>query len=460
MLNKDTAARVLEKAMSTGGNFAELFVENTLDNTLSMINGILEKSVSGNKFGCGLRVFHGYNAIYSYSNDVTEAGLLKLAQAAAAAIADGGGGSLRPFAPVTVADNHKALRLPSGVSKADVTALLRQAHNAAMAYDKLVTQTNNNYRDVTQDVLIINSDGLWAEDRRIYTLVMVQSVASDAGEKQVGHVGPGARLGFEMFDSLDMAALGRSTAETAVTMLRADFAPSGEMPVVIDNGFGGVIFHEACGHSLEGTSVSKGASTFAGKLGSRVASDVVTAVDDGTLPNEWGSLNIDDEGTPTRRNVLIEDGILRSFLVDRLTGLKMGMPTTGSCRRESYKFAPTSRMNNTYIANGRHTQQQLIAATEYGLYAKRMGGGSVTPATGEFNFAVLEGYMIRNGKIAEPVRGATLIGKGHEVLMDIDMVADNMTMEAGMCGSFSGAVPTNVGQPTLRVSKLTVGGRM
>ena len=460
MISQQAAARVLEKAMSTGSGFAELFIENTQSNNITMINGVLEKSVSGTMFGCGLRVFNGKGAVYAYSNDVTEAGLMKLALAVSAAVAAGDGSAVKVFEQTVVTENHKVLKLPAGVTKADVAVLLRQAHDAATAHDKFVTQTMNAYSDITQDVLIINSEGLWVEDRRVRTIARVNSIASDAGEKQTGSTSPGARVGFELFDGLDMAALGRETAEAAVTMLRADFAPSGEMPVVIDNGFGGVIFHEACGHSLEGTSVSKGASTFAGKLGQRVASDVVSAIDDGTLANEWGSLNIDDEGTPTQRNVLIEDGILKSYLVDRLTGLKMGLPTTGSCRRESYKFAPTSRMNNTYIAAGKHLPEEIIAATEYGFFAKKMGGGSVMPATGEFNFAVQEGYIIRGGKIAEPVRGATLIGKGHEVLMDIDMVAGNMTMSAGMCGSVSGAVPTNVGQPMLRVSKLTVGGRM
>jgi TldD protein len=265
--------------------------------------------------------------------------------------------------------------------------------------------------------------------------------------------------GYEFVEGLDMEKLGRDTAHTAVTMLKADLCPSGRMPVIIDNGFGGVIFHEACGHSLEATSVAKKASVFADKLGQKIASDVVTAIDDGTQPNDWGSLNIDDEGALTQKNVLIENGILKSYLVDYLNGLKMGMPSTGSGRRESYKYAPTSRMTNTYIANGTEKKEAIIGDTEYGLYCKQMGGGSVQPSTGEFNFAVLEGYMVRNGKIAEPVRGATLIGKGSEVLLDIDRVADNMTQAQGMCGSLSGSVPTNVGQPLIRVKQMTVGGR-
>jgi len=231
------------------------------------------------------------------------------------------------------------------------------------------------------------------------------------------------------------------------------------MVVAIDNGFGGVIFHEACGHSLEATSVAKGNSEFAGKLGQKIASDKVTAIDDGTLPNEWGSLNIDDEGNPTRKNVLIEKGILKGYMIDKLNGRRMNMEPTGSSRRQSYKYAPTSRMTNTYIAPGDDENEEIIKSIDYGLYAKKMGGGSVNPVTGEFNFAVLEGYMVKNGKIDTPVRGATLIGKGSEILKKIDMVGKELDLAAGMCGSVSGSVPTNVGQPLIRVSEITVGGR-
>lgn len=231
------------------------------------------------------------------------------------------------------------------------------------------------------------------------------------------------------------------------------------MPVAIDNGFGGVIFHEACGHALEATSVAPGTSVFAGKLGQQIAAPCVTAIDDGTMPNEWGSENIDDEGTPTTRLVLIENGILRNYMVDRLNGLKMGMAPTGSARRENYTFAPTSRMHNTFIAPGSDDEDEMIRTMGDGLYAAQMGGGSVNTATGEFNFAVQEGYLVRDGKIASPVRGASLIGKGEQILMRIDRVGRHMTMGQGMCGSLSGSVPTNVGQPTIRVSSLTVGGK-
>jgi len=469
MLDKHLVQDVLTAALSTNGDMAELFVENSELNTIIMINGLVEKANWGIDYGCGIRIICGHNAIYAYTNRLDKDNLIKVALEAAQAAAvlkNSKQGSLTsetnktlPLERLYWEQIHPIAIMPDTVIKKDIVDHLRTASDSAYTYDKLITQTSGNYMSVIQDVLIANSKGLWAEDRRVRTRVAVSAVASSENEKQTGRHSPGAMKGFELLNDLDMAYLGKDAAQTAVTMLKADHCPSGRMPVVIENGFGGVIFHEACAHSLEATSVAKKASVFTDRLEDTIASPLVTAIDDGTLPNEWGSIHIDDEGTPTKRNVLIEKGVLKSFMVDYLNGLKMGMPSTGSARRESYKFAPTSRMTNTYIANGESTPEEVIADTEYGLYAKQMGGGSVQPATGEFNFAVEEAYLIRNGKIAEPVRGATLIGKGAEVLPLIDKVANNLEQAQGVCGSASGAVPTNVGQPLIRVKEMTVGGR-
>ncbi len=242
-------------------------------------------------------------------------------------------------------------------------------------------------------------------------------------------------------------------------MVEAEECPSKEMPVILNNGFGGVIFHEACGHPLEATTVARGLSVFSNKLGTRIASDVVTAIDDATFENAWGSANYDDEGNPTKRNVLIKDGILKSYLFDDFNTRLLDHPATSSGRRQSYKYMPTSRMSNTYIDNGSSTFDEIIENTKYGLFDAKLGGGSVNPTTGDFNFSVMEGYIVENGKIIKPVRGATLVGNGAEVLHKIDMVANNLSFGQGMCGSSSGSIPTDVGQPTLRVSKMTVGGR-
>jgi TldD protein len=354
---------------------------------------------------------------------------------------------------------HVIKIMPDTVEKIRKLDVVRTVYNAAKSFDPVIKQVSARYMDVMQNVMIANTEGLLTGDSRVYTRIVVNAVAEKEGQLQTGSENPGAHRGFEFVESLDLAGIGVSAARMAKTMVDAEYCKAGVIPVVIDNGFGGVIFHEACGHGLEATSVAKGTSVFAGKLGTQVASKIVTAIDDGTMPNEWGSTNIDDEGIKTRKKVLIENGILRSYMVDRFNGMKMGMEANGSSRRQGYRFPPTSRMSNTYIANGTSTREEIIAATEFGLYAREMGGGSVNPGTGEFNFSVREGYMLRNGKVAEPVRGATLIGKGAGILKKIDMVADNMEMAQGMCGSASGSIPANVGQPTLRVSSITVGGR-
>jgi len=463
LLDKQLVYDVLSVALSTGGCLAEIFMENTERDSITMLNGKVEKANWGIDSGLGLRIIFGTSALYAYTNNTSRDTLLKLAKDAAGAVKASLKTGKPPQAvianitPSKFADN--LVIPPEKVGKKTIADILRTASDASYAYDPLVTQTSGNYGHVNQHVLIANSAGVWAEDNRVRTRVFIESVASEANEKQTGYFAPGAKGGFEFIETLDMPEIGRDTARTAVTMLKADLCPSGKMPVIIDNAFGGVLFHEACAHSLEATSVAKGASTFCGKMGEVIASPLVNAIDDGTLPGVWGSLNVDDEGTSTRRNVLIENGVLKSYLVDYLNGLKMGMPSTGSGRRESYKFSPTSRMTNTYILPGKDKPEDIIGATEYGLYAKKMGGGSVDPSSGAFNFAVLEGYLVRGGKIAEPVRGATLIGKGHEILLDIDRVGDNFAPGQGMCGSISGSLPTDVGQPMIRVKELTVGGR-
>ena len=356
-------------------------------------------------------------------------------------------------------DIHPIEQTPVDVSVRRKADLLLAANDAAKGASGAIAHTSAGLSTSDQEIGIFNSEGLMARDERTYTRMRFSAVASDGTQNQTGFAGPGGLIGFELFDEIDVPALGRQAAISAETMLRADACPAGRMPVVMDGGFGGVIFHEACGHSLEATAVAFGKSEFCGKLGQMIASEKVTAIDDGTIPNAWGSTNIDDEGAPTTRLVLIENGVLKNYMIDKLNGRRMEMPSTGSGRRQDYTFAPTSRMRNTYIAAGADDDDEMIASTEYGLYARCMGGGSVNPATGEFNFAVDEGYMIRNGSIAEPVRGATLVGRGADLLKRIDRVGKNMTMAQGMCGSISGSVPTNVGQPRIRVSEITVGGR-
>lgn len=459
MLSEKTVAKVLTAALTTGGDFAEVFVEDTFNTHIKLVQGYVEDGVSGRDFGVGIRIFHKMRGIYAYTNHTDEENLIKVAKDAASALNETNTLQDIILDRTRVSSVHQILEYPKDVSQRRKVEVMRRAYNAASTFDPLITQVSVNYIDSDQNVLIANSEGLYKEDRRVRTRMMVQAVATHGNEKQSGFYGPGRHMGFEMYENLDIDWYAKEAARIASTMVKADHAPSGRIPVIINNEFGGVIFHEACGHSLEATSVAKGTSVFSGKLGEQIASSVVTAVDDGTIPNAWGSQNIDDEGTPTRRNVLIEDGKLTGYMIDKLNGRRMQMEPTGNSRRQSYKFAPTSRMTNTFICNGKSTPDEIIANTEYGLFAKYLGGGSVNPATGEFNFAVNEGYLIKNGKIDKPVRGATLIGRGSDVLKKIDMVANNLETGQGMCGSISGAIPADVGQPMVRVSEITVGGR-
>ena len=461
MISKCQCEQVLARALSRGGTFAEIFFEDSRWFTMALRSGRIEDAAISRPRGAGIRVYDTLRSIYVYTCDVDLPGLLRAAEKAAAAVTDSRGtGCDVVLAERAVTDIHpvklRALDVPAK-ERADV---LRAADAAARAVSPSITQVTAGMLAREQHVLIANSEGLYTGDTRVYTRLLCSAVASNGTENQTGSENPGARMGFELFGTrVDPAQVGRRAATSAVTMLTAPYCAAGEMPVVIAGGFGGVIFHEACGHSLEATSVAPGISEFSGKLGQTIAAPCVTAIDDGTMPNEWGSENIDDEGTPTTRLVLIENGVLKNYMVDRLNGLKMGMAPTGSGRRESYAYAPTSRMRNTFIAPGTDDEDEMLRTMGDGLYAAKMGGGSVNPATGEFNFAVQEGYLVRDGKIVSPVRGASLIGRGSEILMRIDRVGRTMTMGQGMCGSLSGSVPTNVGQPTIRVRRLTVGGK-
>lgn len=462
MIKKEIAEQVLATALTSGGDFAEIFVEDTLSNTVAMIDGKVDQLNGGRTYGAGIRIFKGLKSVYAYTNDLSLSGLKATALKAAAVLGEikGDLGLDLVLKPSRLASIHPIEILPSAVAGDKKVEVLRKLHLAAKGESPEISQVMARLLDVDQRVVIANSLGLFTEDRRVRTRILGQAIASDGKENQVGYEAPGRHMGFEMFEkTIDVAAIGVEAAQTAVKMLHAKACPAGKMAVAIDNAFGGVIFHEACGHSLEATSVAKGTSEFSGRMGQQIASPVVTAIDDGTIPNAWGSQMMDDEGTPTQKNVLIENGILKSYLVDTLNGRRMGMGSTGSSRRESYKYAPTSRMTNTYIAAGESTDAEIIGSMTEGLYAKKLGGGSVNPATGEFNFAVLEGYLVKNGQIHEPVRGASLIGKGSDVLMKIDMVGKNLEHGTGMCGSASGSIPTFVGQPMIRVSEMIVGGK-
>ena len=459
MISREICRKVLQKAVSTGGDYAEIFAENTVNHRISMIASKVDSINDTVIAGAAVRIYKGMRSVMATTVDTSESGLLRCAEQAAEALGQGTAEIDIVLKERIYGDIHPVKIVPSSVDNREKVAILKEGYFAAKEYSDAITQVSGNLLDVDHNILIATTEGLYTQDRQIRTRITISAVAEVNGETQTGSCGPGRRMGLEMFDFIDPKATGIHAAKQAVTMAGAGYCPAGVMPVAIDNGFGGVIFHEACGHSLEASSVAYGRSQFVGKLGQKIANEKVTAIDDGTIANAWGSINFDDEGTPAQKNVLIENGVLKSYMIDKMGGRRMGMASTGNARRQSYAYTPTSRMTNTFIAPGTDKNEDIFASIEFGLYAKEMGGGSVNPATGEFNFAVREGYLIRGGQICEPVRGASLVGKGSDVIQNIDMVGSELDMGQGMCGSSSGSVPTNVGQPLIRVSSITVGGR-
>ncbi|MEG0250011.1 MAG: TldD/PmbA family protein [Peptostreptococcus sp.] len=460
MLDKKVLFNVITSAMQNGADFAEVFVEDRKNTTLLYSDKKVENAVLGNDFGVGIRVIKAFNTVYAYTNDISEENLIKVAKDAALGLKSSVLNQVLDFTNKNIVIDNTPIKIyPSDVDLSKKLDIIRETHDTIMNYDDIIVQASTGYLDSDQKIQIANSEGLMVSDRRVRTRLIQNAVASYNGEIQSAGSNPGAAMGFEFFDTIDINDVAREAARIAVTMVKSPFAPSGVMPVIMDNAFGGVLFHEACGHGLEAEFVSKGSSVYAGKMGEKIASDVVTAVDDGTLKNQWGSSNIDDEGTATQRNTLIENGVLKSYLVDNLNGKRMGMESTGSARRQSYRYAPTSRMNNTFIDRGTSSFDDMVSGVDHGLYAAKLGGGSVDVVTGEFNFAVMEGYIIKNGKIDSPVKGASLVGTGLEVLQKIDMVGKDLELGEGMCGASSGTIPAGVGQPPVRIKGLTVGGR-
>ncbi|MGF1766885.1 TldD/PmbA family protein [Enterovibrio makurazakiensis] len=459
MLNPNTAKAVIDHALFLGADFAELFVERHHSGSVEVLSGDVDKVNSGIDFGIGIRLFFGHKVLYGYTNSQDEEKLKRVTTLLCAKdkrdqIANAGALNL-----IMNTDRHPAT-MPFSVDNRveEKIAFLKRVDAKARAESDKISQVIGRIAQREQHIEIFNSTGLHIQDTRHYTRIASSVVATLGSEQSTGYEAPGMLSGWEFNSSVDPEALGEMAAKQALIKLGASACPSGEMPVVIGNGFGGVIFHEACGHLLETTSVAKKASVFHDKMGEMIANPVVNAVDNGLLTNEWGSINIDDEGMETQHTQLIKDGKLTGFMVDHMGGLKTGYERTGSGRRESYKYAPTSRMRNTYIEAGDAEFDDMIAGIERGIYAKKMGGGSVQPGTGEFNFAVQEAYLIENGKVTTPLKSATLISTGPKVLKEISMVGKDFALAAGMCGSVSGSVPTTVGQAALKVDNILVGG--
>jgi TldD protein len=460
VIDRDVLERILSGALRTGAEFAEVYAEDKRSTSASLDDGRVEQVTSGRDRGAGIRVVKGDTTGFAHTADLSESGLAAAAAAAAAAASQGGGGartvSLVPAGRHAV---NTIGQFPDDVPKASKVELLRRVDDAARSVGPEIIQVSAGYGDSRKRVLIANTDGVIADDEVVRVLMRISAIANGDTGMQTGFQSMGHTVGWEVFESIDVEELARDAAQQAITKLRARPAPSGAMPVVIRRGTGGVLFHEACGHGLEADHVAKGASVYRGKVGELVASPLVTLVDDGTMPGEWGTLGYDDEGHRTQRNVLIEDGVLTDYMWDYLRSRNDGRPTSGNGRRESYMHLPMVRMTNTIVLDGPDDPDDIVRSTDHGVYIANLGGGSVNTATGDFVFGMREAYLIENGEITEPLREGNLIGNGPQVLRDIDMLAGDFAMgNPGTCGKDGQGVPVGDGQPTLRVKSLTIGG--
>ena len=460
MLDQDLINRTLSTALNTGADFAELFVEDKKSSSAMLDDGRVEELTSGRDRGAGIRVIHGDTTGFAHTADLSAKGLASAAEVAAAAACRGGGGTRSVAVERRGSAATTSARIPpEDVAKSVKVELLTRADAEARATGSQISQVSARYGDSRRRILVANSDGLLAEDDQVRTLFSISCVASGDTGLQTGRETVGRTIGFELFEETDVADLARRAAARAITKLGARPAPSGTMPVVVGPGGGGVLFHEACGHGLEADLIAKSASVFAGRVGEEVATPLVTLIDDGTMAGEWGHYAIDDEGRRAAHNVLIDRGVLTDYMWDHLRARKEGRPSSGNGRRQSYQHLPMVRMTNTYIENGDDDPEDIIAATESGVYVAQLGGGQVNTATGDFVFGMTEAYLIENGEIGAPIRQGNLIGNGPETLRLIDAVGNDFAMGSpGTCGKDGQGVPVGDGTPTLRVTALTVGG--
>lgn len=456
-MDKVTLEGIINKILSKEVDFCETFEEESTTKIYKLLNSKLDRINYNYLKGIGIRIANNSDIVYGYSNKLDDNSINDLVDNLIKNF-----DSNRKLSNIKLNDlkryktniKIKHNELPDNKKK----EYLYKIDKIARSYSDKIVQVDASFYEYDEKVTIANSTSNYVEDNRILTRLIINIVA-ESDDKQTNSMKTfGLSSGYEILDTINIEKEVTNLAESAVKKLTAKSCPSGEMPVIIGPGFGAVIFHEACGHSMEATTVALNTSVLSGKLGEKVASDKVTIIDDGTLNNYWGTTNVDDEGNLPQKNILIEKGILKGYLIDTLNNRKMNMHITGSGRRENYKYAPTSRMNNTYLAPSTDKIEDMIKSIDYGIYATNMGGGSVDPVTGDFNFAVNEAYLIENGKVTDMVLGGSLIGNTLDILKNVEMVSDDLSFDTGFCGSKSGNVPVTIGEPTIKVSKILVGG--
>ena len=449
---------ILATALSGGGQFAELYVEQRRSRSVSVDDGRVEDLVTGLDRGGGVRVIADGRTAYAFTNLLTGDALVEAARIAAAGVSGSHTARVADLRTVEPPYTHPAAKNPSGLDGSGMADVVRRIDASARDVDGAVRQVGATYGDITQDVLLVNSEGHRHNERRVRTRLTARVVASRDDVVQTGIEAPGAAAGLELLDRHPPEDVGRRAAERAVLMLDSRPAPAGEMTVVLAPGSGGVLFHEACGHGMEADIVAKGASVYRGRQGEKIGTDLISGVDDATVANAWGSFGFDDEGTPAQRTVLFDHGVCTDYMTDRLRARQLGLPRTGNARRQSYAHLPIPRMTNTYILPGDDDPQQIVRSVKRGLYCAQLGGGQVDPASGDFVFGVAVGWLIENGELTHPVRGANLVGDGPSILARIDAVGTDFDTREGVCGKDGQGVPAGLGNPTLRIDRITIGG--
>ena len=448
----------IRAALAQGGEFADVYVENRVARSIVMEESRFKSAEFGVSQGAGVRVMVGDKTGYAYAEEITEEALLRAAEVASY-IARG----TPVHEPVSVGapterQTFGSVRIPlETIADARRLEVMERANQAALDYDSRIAMASITYNDEVRGRVLANSEGVFLTDEQPLLFFIVQTLGVGNGTRHMGRERLSRHSGFEMFDEVTPEEVARTCARESIAMLEAEDAPAGRMDVVMQNGWGGVLVHEAVGHPLEADNIARGIGAFTGKLGQKVASDVFTMVDDGSLPNMRGTINWDDEGTQARRNVLIENGVLRAFMTDILSAKQLGLERTGNGRRESFRYFPIPRMTNTFIDRGDSDPADILASTRSGLYVQSLSGGSVNPVTGEFNFTCREAYLIENGRKTTPVKGATLVGNSQEVVSSVDAVGNDLAFGPGICGKGQSA-EVSAGQPTVRIRGINVGG--
>ncbi|MEI7654937.1 MAG: TldD/PmbA family protein [Actinomycetota bacterium] len=458
LIERSVIEGALAVAMARGGDFAEVFVEDRRTSSAMLDQGRVEELSSGRDRGAGIRVVVGDTTGFAHTADLSEAGL-RVAAEAASAVARRGGGGVREIALGSLSSHRSVAQIrPDDVERATMVDTMRRADDSARSAGSSISQVNVGIGMSTRRFVVANSEGVYGADEQIRTRFNVQCVASGDTGMQTGYRPIAGTRGFEILSDDAVNDAARGAAQQAITKLQARPAPSGDLPVVLAGGSGGILFHEACGHGLEADAIVKQSSVYAGQVGHMVASPLVTLVDDGSVVGEWGHLGIDDEGHATQRNVLIENGVLTDYMWDYLRARGQGRASSGNGRRQTYQHLPMVRMTNTFLLEGPDTAEDIIAQTPYGVYVAQLGGGQVNTTTGDFVFGMTAAFLIEDGKITSPLRDCNLIGNGPQILKRVDAVANDFSMTPGTCGKDGQQVPVGTGQATMRLSSVTIGG--